>query len=515
MRKLLEELERRHADSLLLGGERRIERQRKQGKLTARERIDALVEPGSFEELGQLASHVHTPVPKTAGKRTPADGVVTGFGRVAGRTIGVVSEDFTVLGGSVGLNNLIKKNRMVELAGRDRVPLIWFFDGAGARTDESIGEGLAPMHHFMAIAKLSGIVPQACAVMGPVAGDSALIAAMIEFIVMVRGTGMLAACGPPLVQRALGHTVDKEELGGSDVHCRISGVADNVAEDDLDAITQIKTFLSYLPQNAYQYPPDLAPEDDPGRREEELLDLIPENRRRPYDMYRAIELIVDRGSYFDIKPDYARMMITGLARLNGRVIGVIANQPKVQAGSITAAAGAKQRHFMDLCNAFHLPIVSFMDTPGVMTGPQSEREGALRAGMTIAHSYAFARVPLLTVALHKGIGYGACAMGGYGAGQSTVLAWPTADFNAIPLESGIQAAYRADLEAAEDPAALRAELEAAFGKLCGAFPAAEQMKIDDIIDPRETRPRLIAALERALHRRHAPAEPAMRHGILP
>ncbi|MDP6624195.1 MAG: carboxyl transferase domain-containing protein [Alphaproteobacteria bacterium] len=515
MRKLLEELERRHADSLLLGGERRIERQRKQGKLTARERIDALVEPGSFEELGQLASHVHTPVPKTAGKRTPADGVVTGFGRVAGRTIGVVSEDFTVLGGSVGLNNLIKKNRMVELAGRDRVPLIWFFDGAGARTDESIGEGLAPMHHFMAIAKLSGIVPQACAVMGPVAGDSALIAAMIEFIVMVRGTGMLAAGGPPLVQSALGHTVDKEELGGSDVHCRISGVADNVAEDDLDAITQIKTFLSYLPQNAYQYPPDLAPEDDPGRREEELLDLIPENRRRPYDMYRAIELIVDRGSYFDIKPDYARMMITGLARLNGRVIGVIANQPKVQAGSITAAAGAKQRHFMDLCNAFHLPIVSFMDTPGVMTGPQSEREGALRAGMTIAHSYAFARVPLLTVALHKGIGYGACAMGGYGAGQSTVLAWPTADFNAIPLESGIQAAYRADLEAAEDPAALRAELEAAFGKLCGAFPAAEQMKIDDIIDPRETRPRLIAALERALHRRHAPAEPAMRHGILP
>ena len=515
MRKLLEELERRHADSLLLGGERRIERQRKQGKLTARERIDALVEPGSFEELGQLASHVHTPVPKTAGKRTPADGVVTGFGRVAGRTIGVVSEDFTVLGGSVGLNNLIKKNRMVELAGRDRVPLIWFFDGAGARTDESIGEGLAPMHHFMAIAKLSGIVPQACAVMGPVAGDSALIAAMIEFIVMVRGTGMLAAGGPPLVQSALGHTVDKEELGGSDVHCRISGVADNVAEDDLDAITQIKTFLSYLPQNAYQYPPDLAPEDDPGRREEELLDLIPENRRRPYDMYRAIELIVDRGSYFDIKPDYARMMITGLARLNGRVIGVIANQPKVQAGSITAAAGAKQRHFMDLCNAFHLPIVSFMDTPGVMTGPQSEREGALRAGMTIAHSYAFARVPLLTVALHKGIGYGACAMGGYGAGQSTVLAWPTADFNAIPLESGIQAAYRADLEAAEDPAALRAELEAAFGKLCGAFPAAEQMKIDDIIDPRETRPRLIAALERALHRRTAPAEPALRHGILP
>ncbi|MCP4223270.1 MAG: acyl-CoA carboxylase subunit beta, partial [Actinomycetia bacterium] len=199
MRDLIEELEERRAQTHLLGGERRIERQKQQGKLTVRQRVDLLFDPGTFEEVGQLVTHAHTSVPKSADKMTPADGVVTGFGRVDGRIVGVVSEDFTVLGGSVGNNNLIKKNRMVELAGRDRVPLVWFFDGAGARTDESIGGGLAPMHHFMAIAKLSGIVPQACAVMGPVAGDSALIAAMIEFIVMVKGTGMLAAGGPPLV----------------------------------------------------------------------------------------------------------------------------------------------------------------------------------------------------------------------------------------------------------------------------------------------------------------------------
>ncbi|MDP6814217.1 MAG: carboxyl transferase domain-containing protein [Alphaproteobacteria bacterium] len=515
MRELVEELRRRQADSLLLGGERRVERQRQSGKLTVRERVDLLVEPGSFEEIGQLASHAHTPVPKIAGKRTPADGVVTGFGRVDGRTVGVVSEDFTVLGGSVGGNNLVKKRRMVELAGRDQVPLVWLFDGAGARTDESVGEGLVPMHHFMEIARLSGTVPQVCAVMGPVAGDSALIAAMMEFIVMVRGTAMLAAGGPPLVESATGEVVGKEELGGSDLHCRISGVADNQAADDAEAIDQIKRFLSYLPSNAYQYPPADGCDDDPGRTEEGLAEIIPQNRRRPYDMYRVIEMVVDRDSFFEIKPDFAKMMITGFARLNGQAIGVIANQPKVMSGSITAAAGGKHRHFMDLCNAYHLPIVFLMDTPGVMTGPKSEQEAALRVGMTIAHSFAYARVPLFTVVVHKGFGYGACAMGGYGAGQSSVLAWPTADFNAIPLESGIKAAYRADLEAAADPAALQAELESQFTDLCGAFPAAEQVKIDDIIDPRETRPRLIAALERALARRRMPAEPVPRFGVMP
>ena len=516
MRELLEDLQRRQDDSLLLGGEQRIERQRSAGKLTVRERVDLLLDPGSFEEIGQLASHAHTPVPKVAGKRTPADGVVTGFGRIDRRIVSVVAEDFTVLGGSVGTNNLIKKRRMVELAGRDQVPLVWLFDGAGARTDESVGGGLVPMHHFMEIAKLSGTVPQVCAVMGPVAGDSALIAAMMEFIVMVEDTAMLAAGGPPLVESATGETVGKEELGGADLHCRISGVGDNRAENDADAITQIKRFLSYLPTNAYQYPPALPRDADVQAQAQEVLrEIIPENRRRPYDMYRVIELIADQDSFFEIKPDFAKMMITGFARLNGQAVGIIANQPKVMSGAITAAAGTKHRHFMDLCNAYHIPIIFLMDTPGVMTGPKSEQEAALRVGMTIAHSFAYAQVPLFTLVLHKGFGYGACAMGGYGAGQSAVLAWPTADFNAIPLESGIKAAYRADLEAAADPAALQAELESKFTDLCGAFPAAEQAKIDDIIDPAETRPRLIAALERVLMRRHKPAEPVARFGVMP
>ena len=512
---LIAELQQRQAATLELGGPARVERQHNQGKLTARERVALLFDDGAFEELGQLATHVHTPVPTIPNKQTPAAGVVTGFGKIDGRQAAVVAEDFTILGGSLGINNFLKKTRMIELAQRDKLPIVWLFDGAGARTDEFIGEGLAPMHHFMDVAKLSGVTPQIAGVLGPCAGDSSLLPAMMEFIVMVEGTAMLAAGGPPLVKMGTGEDVTKEELGGTDLHCRVSGVGDNRAVDDADAIRQIRRYLSYMPTNTYEYPPYVEPEDSPDRRDEDLAGILPENKRRPYDMMKIISKVVDRDSFFEIKPDYAKMMITGLARMNGHAVGIIANQPKVMAGAITAAAGAKHRHFMDLCNAFHLPIIFLMDTPGVMTGPQSEKEGALRAGMTIAHSFAFARVPLLTLTIHKGFGYGAAAMGGLGAGQSTTLAWPSADFNAIPLDSGIQAAYRAVLEAAEDPDAEQARLEAELGALCGAFPAAEQMKIDDIIEPAATRPRLIQALERALtHRTQAPM-PATRWGILP
>ena len=515
MKDLIEELRQRQAVSLEHGGTERMARQHNQGKLTARERVDLLFDADTLEEIGQLATHVHTPVTTIPNKHTPADGVIAGFGRIDGRPAAVVAEDFAVLGGSLGINNFAKKNRIIELAQRDKLPVVWLFDGAGARTDEFIGQGLAPMHHFMEVAKLSGVTPQIAGVMGPCAGDSSLLPAMMEFIVMVEGTGMLAAGGPPLVKMGTGQDVTKEELGGADLHCRVSGVADNRATDDHDAIAQIRRYLSYMPTNAYQYPPYVATDDSPDRREETLGDILPANRRRPYDMMKIIERVVDRDSFFAIKPEFAKMMITGLARMGGHAVGIIANQPNVMAGAITAVAGAKHRHFMDLCNAFHLPIIFLMDTPGVMTGPQSESEGALRAGMTIAHSFAFARVPLLSLTIHKGFGYGAAAMGGLGAGQSTTLAWPSADFNAIPLDSGIQAAYRGVLEAADDRDTEQARLEAELGALCGAFPAAEQMKIDDIIEPAATRPRLIQALERALtHRSQAP-EPAMRWGFLP
>ncbi|WP_416898470.1 MAG: acyl-CoA carboxylase subunit beta [Minwuia sp.] len=515
MRDLIDDLNRRRAALAGHGGPAKVERQRAAGKKTARERVAMLLDDGSFEEIGGLADHAHTPVTPVKNKLTPADGVVTGFGTVDGRPVGVVSEDFTVIGGSLGLINFEKKCRMMDLATRDRVPMVWLFDGAGARTDEYIGQGLAPMHHFMVQAKLSGMSPQICAVMGPSAGDSSLLAAMMEFIVMVRGTSMLAAGGPPLVASGTGETVDKEELGGADLHCSISGVGDNAVDTEEEAVAALKAWLSYLPTNAWAYPPSIVPDDDPQRGDEELLDIIPENRRRPYDMKKIVHAVVDRGSFFEVKPDYAKMMITGFARLNGHPVGICANQPKVLSGAITAAAGTKLRHFMDICGAYHVPLVFLTDTPGVMTGPKSEKEAALRVGMQVAHSFAFCDVPILTVVVHKGFGYGAAAMGGYGADQSAVLAWPTADFNAIPLESGITAAYRAELAASEDPKKLHADLTAEYQRLCGAIPAAAMMKVDDVIDPRETRPRLIRALERALNRRAEAPSPTLRHGVLP
>jgi acetyl-CoA carboxylase carboxyltransferase component len=502
--------------SLRMGGDANVARQRAAGKLTARERVALLLDRDTFAEYGQLADH-QSHRPGMAGKFAAADGVVTGFGKVEGRYVAVAAEDFTVMGGSVGITNIMKKRRLIDLAYQERVPTVWLLDGAGARAEEFIGEGLPPISHHIALARLSGIAPTVGVVLGPSAGDSSLIASLAEFIVMVKGTSMLAAGGPPVVLTATGEQVTKEELGGSDVHTRISGVADNEADSEEEAIRMAKTFLSYLPTNAWQYPPDVTPADDPVRRDESLRHLLPANPREPYDMRRIVERVVDRGSFFEIKPRFAAMMVTGFARLDGRSVGIVANQPKVASGAITAKSAQKARHFADLCIAYHVPLIFFTDVPGVMPGTQSEREGALRYGMAIAHSLAWANVPHFTIVLRKAFGYGGGAMGGggYGAAQTVTLAWPTADFGSLPADSGVLAAYGAQIAAAADPAALRAKLEAEYREYGSAFEAAKHFNIDEVIDPADTRPRIIQALALAVNRRTEPAHPAMRHGVLP
>ncbi len=507
-------MERRRHAALQMGGPEKVKRQHDRGKLTARERIQLLMDEGSFQEYGLLATH-QSHRPEMDGRITPADGVITGFGLVEGRMAGVIAEDFTVLGGSVGLTHMMKKVRMVEIATQERVPLIWLLDGAGARAEEAIGEGLPAVFHHLKIAKMSGIAPQVGVVMGPCAGDSALVGSLLEFIIMVKGHGMMAAGGPPVVLTATGERVTKEDLGGPDVHCKISGVADNVAESDADAIQMVKRYLSYLPSNAWEYPPSRESQDDPERMEEELLEILPQNPKRPYDMKRIINCIVDRESFFEIKPDFAPMMITGLARMNGHPVGIIANQPMVYAGAITAKAAQKERHFIDLCSAYHLPIIFLVDVPGVMTGPQSEREGALRFGLAVAYSLAWADVPKITVVIRKAFGFGGCAMCGYGAKQTLVLAWPTADFGSLPVEGGVLAGHGSQLADAKDPETLRKQIEEAYRKYCGAYPAAQRFNVDDVIDPRETRPRIIRALELALCRRSSRPSPVMRHGVMP
>ncbi len=351
--------------------------------------------------------------------------------------------------------------------------------------------------------------------MGPCSGDSSLQVSLMEFIIMVKGHGELFAGGPPVVYTAIGEVVSKEELGGSKIHCRISGLGDNEAESDEHAIAMAKEYLSYLPLSAYEYPPYVDTGDSVERMEPELLEIVPAERNIPYDMKRVIRCVVDNGVFFEIKPVFAPNLITALARMGGHTVGIIANQPKVMAGSVDAKAAIKYRHFVDLCGAYHIPLIYFTDIPGVMTGSEAERQGTLRAGLACAYSLAFADIPVVTVVVKKAFGYGGSAMGGYGAGQIAVFAWPTADFGAIPAAGGILAAYKSEIESAPDPEARRKELELQFAEVGGPYSAAANFNIDDVIDPRETRPRIIRALELALHRRTVPAAPTRRTGIMP
>jgi acetyl-CoA carboxylase carboxyltransferase component len=508
------ELLARREKALEMGGPEKVARQHARGKKTVRERLDLLLDPGSFQEYGQLASRLSEHY-QSVDEITAADGFIFGFGQINGRYVCVGAEDFTVHGGSVGIIHMKKKTRAIELAIQEKVPMIWLLDGAGARAQDLIGEGLPECPHFLHIARHSGVAPQVALVMGPSAGDSSLIASESEFIVMVEGISMLAAGGPPIVEAATGQKVSKEELGGTDVHCRISGVADNPAATEEDAVAIAQYYLSFLPNNAWEYPPWL-PTDDPFDRADVTLDtLVPDDLHSPYDMKHLIECVVDRNSFLEVKPHHAAMMITGFARMNGHPVGIVANQPLVGAGAITTQAANKARHFVDLCTAYHVPLIFFTDVPGVMPGPRFEREGALRAGMAMSYSLAWSDVPKVTVVIRKAFGYGSFAMCGAGADQTVVLAWPNADFASLPPSSSALAAHGDEIAASDDPEALMRELEAEYSQASGPLHAAGKVNIDDVIEPGETRLRINRALDLALSRRTAPATPTPRFGVMP
>ncbi|MCO5121350.1 MAG: hypothetical protein M9951_17190 [Burkholderiaceae bacterium] len=507
----LAKLAERRARSLEMGGEKKLARQRALGKLDVRTRVRLLLDEGSLTEYGQLNSHFSEAAQQTA-EITPADGVVSGVGQVDGRHIIVVAEDFTVKGGSHGVINSRKKLHMVQMARRERVPLVWLLDGAGARGQELMNDGLPDVTHFLEIARLSGIAPQCSVVLGPCAGDAALVGAATEFIVMRRDTGMMAAGGPPVVKAATGLDVTKEELGSAEIHARISGIVDRVADSDEEALALTRQFLSYLPTNAWSFPPVAA------AREPESIDfdtIIPKEIRRPFDVKKVIRGIVDAESFFEIKPDFARMIVTGLARIDGHPVGVIANQSMVYAGAITASAARKARRFIDICSAYHLPLIFLQDVPGVMTGPQAEKEGTLRDGLAVVYALAWADVPKVTVVLRKAFGFGACAMGGWGGEQSLVVAWPTADFASLPMSGGVAAAFKTEIQNAADPTAKQREIESKFRDGTDPFNAAARFTVHDVITPSETPVRIRSALALARSRRSQQPGPTMRHGVMP
>ncbi len=515
LRPLVEDLEARRAKAMLGGGEEKIAKQHERGKLTARERIALLIDAGTFVELG-IHGRPHFAQRAMDGVEAPADGVITGYGKVDGRLVAVCAYDFTVMAGSMGMTGEIKTTRLRELALTKRIPFVWLLDSAGARVQEAAGAMFAGSGHlFREEVITSGVIPQVAALMGPCAAGTAYIPGLADFVPMVSGRGSMALAGPHLVRAAVGEDVTQEELGGSRVHCRKSGVGDMEVADDVECVARIKEYLSYMPSTLRGAPrPCGRPVSDPvDRAEEALLDVLPESNRKPYDMYDVIQLIVDDGEYLDIKRQWARTIITCFARFGGRPVGIVANQPSQLGGILDNDSSDKAARFVNLCNAFGLPLVFLQDVPGFMVGTKVEAEGIIRHGAKMLYAVANATVPKVTVITRKAYGAGYYVMNGRAYEPDLIVAWPSAEISVMGAEGVVEIAFRKVVEEAEDPAAKRAELIEAFRKQFDVYIAAGNDLIDDVIDPRETRATICRALEMAQSKRVE--RPWKRHGVVP
>jgi methylmalonyl-CoA decarboxylase subunit alpha len=505
-----DEIEHRKELTYELGGAERVARQHAEGKYTVRERIERLLDPGSFAEVGVLAGGWSD----ANGQRsfTP-QAYVAGLGKINGRDVAIGGEDFTVRGAAGGGGRSFtrrgKHRFLMDLALEYRIPLVTFQDGAGANVasyENAGGMYIPHVPEFHRNMEVMNAVPVVRAVMGPAAGAVAAHTPMSHLVVMSKGRGQLFAAGPPVVRRSLGEDVSKEELGGWEVHCR-NGVADLACDSEDDCFSAIRAFLGYFPQNVWEAPPYIAPSDSPNRQDEALLSIVPASRKRAYDMRKLIGHIVDQGSVFEVQPLFAPNLITCYARLNGHVVGVVANDPRHLAGALDADAAEKQCRFVEACDYFHIPLLIFADIPGFMIGTQAERAGTLRKGMRLAYVLNQLTVPMMAVMIRKAYG-----MGGTSTGNTPRLnlriGWPSGEWGSIPIEGGVDAAFRREIENAPDPEARRRELERRFlAYRATPFSTAENFDVELLIDPRETRPQLIRWLEAAL--------PVIRHELGP
>jgi acetyl-CoA carboxylase carboxyltransferase component len=513
LRPLVEDLHARREQIKLGGGPERIAKQHAADKLTARERIALLIDANSFTELG-IHGRPHFSQRAMEGKDAPADGVITGYGRVDRRLVAVCAYDFTVMAGSMGMTGEIKVARLRELALTKRIPFIWLLDSAGARIQEAVGSLFAGSGHlFREEVVMSGVVPQIAALLGPCAAGTAYIPGLADFVPMVKGRGSMALAGPHLVRAAVGEDVTQEELGGSRVHCRKSGVGDLEVADDRECIERIKQYLSFFPQHNQQPPPRRASADPPDRREESLLDVLPESNRKPYDMYGVISKVVDDGEWLDLKPQWAKTIITCLARFDGRAVGIVANQPRQLGGILDNDSADKAARFVNLCNAFGLPLVFLMDVPGFMVGTKVEAGGIIRHGAKMLYAVSNATVPKITVVIRKAYGAGYYVMNGRAYEPDLIVAWPSAEISVMGAEGAVEIVMRRQVEQAEDPAAKKAELIDAYRKIIDVYVAAGNDMIDDVIDPRETRPLICSALAMAEGKRIE--RPWKRNGVVP
>jgi methylmalonyl-CoA decarboxylase subunit alpha len=513
LRPLAEDLAARRAAIRQGGGPERVAKQHAAGKLTARERLDLLIDPDTFVELG-IHGRPHFSQRAMDGIEAPADGVITGYGKIEGRLAAVAAYDFTVMAGSMGMTGELKVSRLRELALTKRIPMIWLLDSAGARIQEAVGSLFAGSGHlFREEVVASGVIPQVAALMGPCAAGTAYIPGLADFVPMVKGRGSMALAGPHLVRAAVGEDVTQEELGGSRVHTRKSGVGDLEVGDDPECIERIKQYLSYFPLNCEEQPPIVPSSDPADRGDEELLDVLPDSNRKPYDMYEVIRRIVDDGVYFDLKPQWAKTIITCLARFGGRTAGIVANQPRQLGGILDNDSADKAARFINLCNAYGIPLVYLMDVPGFMVGTKVEAQGIIRHGAKMLFATANATVPKVTVVLRKAYGAGYYVMAGRAYEPDLIVAWPSAEISVMGAEGAVEIIFRRQVEEAEDPEAKRRELIENFRKIIDVYVAAGNDMVDDVIDPRETRPTICRALELTVSKRVE--RPWKRHGVVP
>lgn len=487
----VDEIERRRATALEQGGAEATQRQHQKGRLTIRERITATLDDGSFEEIGPAAGYVD----EETGAFTPAN-FVLGFGKIDGRLCVIGGEDFTLKGGSPSEAGLRKSVYAEELACQYRVPLVRLHEGGGGSVGGTGKATLSPPVNrpprFRSVAQAMATVPVASAALGPVAGLPASRLVASHFSVMSRETAQVLVAGPAVVERALGETVSKEELGGFEVHTR-NGTVDNASADEAEAFQQIRTFLGYLPQNVWELPP-VRPCDDPvDRCDEELLSIIPTDRRKAFNVRKLLRHVLDRDSFFELGKDYGRGQVTGLARMNGQPVGVFSNDNMFMAGSMTAEGAHKARRFFELCETFHLPILSFVDEPGFMIGTAAEKAATIRHGTNAALTAALSSVPWACIMIRKAFGVAQVAHFGPDA---YVLAWPSVESGALPLEGGVAVAYHREIAAADDPEAKRREIEERMAATLSPFPRGEAFSVHDVIDPRRTRPLLCQWIER-------------------
>ncbi|MGZ5124930.1 MAG: acyl-CoA carboxylase subunit beta [Burkholderiales bacterium] len=514
-----DEIDRRYANAEALGGEESIKRHHEQGRLTVRERIAALIDAGSFQEVGKLTGSASYDAEGKLTNVTPAP-YVMGLGKLDGRPVAIGGEDFTIRGGTSWGSQRRKGGQggfVEDLAFHYRIPLINLIDGAGGSVTSAKKRGYSVfpgIHGFERSVELLGIVPVVSAVMGTAAGGPAGRAILSHWSIMVKGTSQIFAAGPPVVERSLGEKVDKEALGGAHIAVDVAGTVDNATPNEKTCFDAIRRFLSYMPQNVWELPPSIASSDAPDRREEALLSIVPRDRRQPYNMRKLVSLIVDRDSIFEIQPTYGKSVITCLARMQGNVVGVIANNPMVLGGAMDVKAAKKQTHFIDLCDTFHIPLIYFVDVPGFMVGSAAEAAATLREGMRTVHAGLQVTVPVLTVVVRKC--YGMAGMGTTDKnGLDLKLAWPSAEWGSLPIEGGVAAAYRREIESAENPKQRQAEIEEELRRYASPVLTAEAFAVEDVIDPRDTRGYLCRFLEAARGKLATSLGPKYKSGVRP